>query len=85
MSRSLARSLAAAAIRVNTIAPGFVETEMMCGGLTAGEIDAFNRMVPLGRMASPEEIAGGVAFLLGDDSVYITGATLNITGGQLMY
>ena len=42
-------------------------------------------MVPLGRMAAPEEIADVAAFLVGEESRYITGATLNVTGGQLMY
>jgi NAD(P)-dependent dehydrogenase (short-subunit alcohol dehydrogenase family) len=85
MSRNLARTLAPDGIRVNTIAPGFVETEMMLGGLGQDEVESFRKMVPLGRMATPAEIAGAVSFLLGTDSAYITGATLNVTGGQLMY
>jgi NAD(P)-dependent dehydrogenase (short-subunit alcohol dehydrogenase family) len=85
MSRGLARTFAPHAIRVNTVAPGFVETDMMLGGLSDREIDDFTAMVPLGRMAAAEELASTVAFLLGDDARYITGATLNVTGGQLMY
>jgi NAD(P)-dependent dehydrogenase (short-subunit alcohol dehydrogenase family) len=85
MSRGLARTFAPHGIRVNTVAPGFVETEMMLGGLTDGEIEDFRAMVPLGRMAAADELASTVSFLLGDDSRYITGATLNVTGGQLMY
>jgi NAD(P)-dependent dehydrogenase (short-subunit alcohol dehydrogenase family) len=85
MSRGLARTYAPHAIRVNTVAPGFVETEMMLDGLSDGQIEDFRAMVPLGRMAVAEELASTVSFLLGEDSRYVTGATLNVTGGQLMY
>lgn len=85
MSRNLARSLAHERIRVNTVAPGFVETDMMLDGLSDEQVRAFNQMVPLQRMADASELAGTVSFLLGADSSYITGATINVTGGQLMY
>jgi len=85
MSRGLARTLAPHGIRVNTLAPGFVETEMMVGGLTQDEVDAFARMVPLGRMATPEEVADVASFLMGHDARYVSGATVNVTGAQLMY
>lgn len=85
MSRGLARTFAPHAIRVNTVAPGFVETDMMLAGLTDQQIADFRAMVPLGRMAAADELASTVSFLLGDDARYITGATLNVTGGQLMY
>jgi NAD(P)-dependent dehydrogenase (short-subunit alcohol dehydrogenase family) len=58
---------------------------MMLGGLSEAEINDFTAMVPLGRMAAAAELASTVSFLLGDDARYITGATLNVTGGQLMY
>jgi NAD(P)-dependent dehydrogenase (short-subunit alcohol dehydrogenase family) len=85
MSRGLARTYAPHGIRVNTVAPGFVETEMMLGGLSQREVEDFKAMVPLGRMAESQELAATVSFLLGDDARYVTGATLNVTGGQLMY
>lgn len=85
MSRGLARTLAPHQIRVNTVAPGFVDTAMMRGGLTDAQLQSSIDQVPLGRLAAPEEVGDTVAFLLGDDSRYITGATLNVTGGQLMY
>jgi NAD(P)-dependent dehydrogenase (short-subunit alcohol dehydrogenase family) len=85
MSRGLARSLAPHGIRVNAVAPGFVETEMMLSGLSQSEIDTSIAMVPLGRMATPEEVADAAAFLLSDDARYVSGATLNVTGAQLMY
>ena len=85
MSRGLARALGPSGIRVNTIAPSFVETEMMLEGLGEDELQGFREMVPLGRIATADEVAGSVSFLLGPDAAYITGATLNVTGGQLMY
>ncbi len=85
MSRGLARSLAPYGIRVNTVAPGFVDTAMMRGGLTDEQLQSSIDQVPLGRLASPEEVADTVSFLVGPDSRYVTGATLNVTGGQLMY
>lgn len=85
MSRGLARTLAPHAIRVNTVAPGFVDTPMMRSGLTDAQLQASVDQVPWGRMAEPEEVADTVSFLIGNDSRYMTGATLNVTGGQLMY
>jgi NAD(P)-dependent dehydrogenase (short-subunit alcohol dehydrogenase family) len=85
MSRGLARTLAPHAIRVNTVAPGFVDTPMMRSGLTDAQLQASVEQVPWGRMAEPEEVADTVSFLIGNDSRYMTGATLNVTGGQLMY
>jgi NAD(P)-dependent dehydrogenase (short-subunit alcohol dehydrogenase family) len=85
MSRGFARSLAPHNIRVNTVAPGFVDTAMMRGGLTDAQLQSSIDQVPLGRLASPEEVADTVSFLIGPDSRYVTGATLNVTGGQLMY
>lgn len=85
MSRGLARTMAPHQIRVNTIAPGFVDTSMMRGGLTEEQLAENVAQVPLGRLAAPDEIADAAVFLAGSDARYITGATLNITGGQLMY
>lgn len=85
MSRGLARTLAPAGIRVNTVAPGATDTEMMRGGLSQEELARFVAMIPLERMADPNELAGATVFLASDHARYITGATINITGGQIMY
>ncbi len=85
LSRGLARSLAADEITVNTVAPGAADTSMMRGGSTDEELAAFVSMIPLGRMAQPDELAGIVLFLASDHARYITGATINVTGGQIMY
>lgn len=85
LSRGLARSLAADQITVNTVAPGAADTSMMRGGSTDNELAAFVSMIPMGRMAQPDEFAGIVLFLASDHARYITGATINVSGGQIMY
>jgi NAD(P)-dependent dehydrogenase (short-subunit alcohol dehydrogenase family) len=85
MSRGLARSLAPEGITVNTVAPGAVDTPMMRSGMTDEDLADFVRMIPLGRMAEPSELAGAVLFLASEASRYVTGATINVSGGQLMY
>ena len=81
--RSLARELAPE-IRVNAVAPGFVDTDLLSGDTPDKRAERISR-VPLGRVASPEEIARPVVFLLSDMSSYITGATLDINGGLFIH
>ncbi len=85
MSRGLARSLAPDGITVNTVAPGAVDTAMMRSGLTDEQLASHVAPIPLGRMAEPDEIAGTVLYLASSLARYVTGATLNVTGGWLMY
>jgi NAD(P)-dependent dehydrogenase (short-subunit alcohol dehydrogenase family) len=85
MSRGLARTLAPDGITVNTVSPGAVDTEMMRGGSSDQDLADFIKMIPLGRMAYPSELAGIVVFLASDHASFITGATANVSGGQLMY
>ena len=85
MTRGLARTYAADGITVNTVSPGGVDTGMMRGGLSDDAVEAFIKQIPLGRLAQPEELAGAVVFLASDHASYITGATINVSGGQLMY
>ena len=79
-ARSLARELGSRSITVNVVAPGPVDTDMT---RTLGEekLKAFAELVPLGRIASPEEIAGAIAFLASADAAYITGAVIPVDGG----
>lgn len=79
-ARSLARELGSRSITVNVVAPGPVATDMTAelGEKRIGELIA---AVPLGRMASPDEIAAAVAFLASDDAGYITGAVIPVDGG----
>ena len=85
MSRGLARTLASDGITVNTVSPGAADTAMMRDGSSEQDLARFVEMIPLGRMARPDELAGTVVFLASDHAAYITGATINVSGGQLMY
>jgi NAD(P)-dependent dehydrogenase (short-subunit alcohol dehydrogenase family) len=85
MSRGLARTLAPHGITVNTVSPGGADTPMMRGGQTEEQLAAFVEMIPIGRLAHPREVATTVLFLASDHAGYITGATINVSGGQLMY
>jgi NAD(P)-dependent dehydrogenase (short-subunit alcohol dehydrogenase family) len=85
MTRGLARTLAPDGITVNAVSPGAADTSMMRSGMTDEGLAEFVKMIPLGRMAAPEEVASSVLFLASDLGRYITGATINVSGGQLMY
>lgn len=85
MTRGLARTYAADGITVNSVSPGGVDTPMMRGGQTDEQLAEFVKMIPLGRLAGPRELAGPVVFLASDHASYITGAVINVSGGQLMY
>lgn len=84
LTRGFAREFAPS-VRVNAIAPGFVDTAMMRNGLTDEQLERLVEQVPLGRIASPEEVADAALLLIDDGARYMTGATLNVTGGQLIY
>lgn len=79
-ARSLARELGSRSITVNVVAPGPVSTDMTAA-LGEDRLKELTDAVPLNRMASPEEIAGVVAFLAGTDGGYITGAVIPVDGG----
>jgi 3-oxoacyl-[acyl-carrier protein] reductase len=83
LTRSTARELASRGITVNCVAPGFVATDMTAA-LPEERRAAILEQVPLGRMASPQEIAQAVAFLVSDDAAYITGQVLAVNGGMAM-
>jgi 3-oxoacyl-[acyl-carrier protein] reductase len=80
MARSLARELGSRSITANVVAPGFVETDMTAV-LTDDQKSTIKTQVPLGRYASPDEIAAAVTWLAGDGAAYVTGAVIPVDGG----
>ena len=85
LCRGLARTLGPHRITVNCVSPGQVHTPMLMTGLAPEVYETMKKQTPLGYVAEPEEIAGPVVFLASDHASYITGATLNVSGGFLMY
>ena len=79
-ARSLARELGSRSITANVVAPGPVATDMT-GALSEARLAELTAAVPLGRMATADEIAGVVQFLAGPDAAYITGAVIPVDGG----
>ena len=85
MTRGLARTFGPHGITVNTVSPGQVHTPMLMTGLSPEVYESMKKQTPLGYVAEPEELAGPVVFLASDHARYITGSTLNVSGGFLMY
>ena len=79
-TKSLAKELGGRNITVNTISPGFIETDMT-EELNEKQKEAILSQVPLGRMGSAQEVAWAVRFLVSDHATYITGTTLHVNGG----
>jgi 3-oxoacyl-[acyl-carrier protein] reductase len=82
-SKSLAREVGTRNITVNTIAPGFIDTDMT-RALPEEQRAALTTQIPLNRLGQPEDIAKAVTFLAGEGGSYITGQTLNVNGGMYM-
>jgi len=83
LTRSMAREIGSRAITVNSVAPGFIATDMT-DELPEANREALLKQVPLGRLGDPKEIAAAVAFLVSDSASYITGETLHVNGGMYM-
>ncbi len=83
-TRATAREVASRSITVNAVAPGFIETEMT-GDLGEAASKAILATIPLGRFGQPQDVANLVAFLASEASGYITGQTLAVDGGMVMY
>jgi 3-oxoacyl-[acyl-carrier protein] reductase len=81
---SLAREMAPHGINVNCVAPGLMYTEMVAEAIDA-DPERFNKRVPLGRIGKTEEVAGVVVFLCSDRANYMTGATVDVSGGLAMH
>jgi NAD(P)-dependent dehydrogenase (short-subunit alcohol dehydrogenase family) len=87
LTRAMALALAADGVRVNAVAPGYVRTELVQKLETEGALDTqrIAAHTPLGRLASPDEIAAVIAFLASSQASYVTGTTLNADGGWLAF
>jgi 3-oxoacyl-[acyl-carrier protein] reductase len=81
LTKSLARELAPRGVRVNAVAPGFIETDMTAT-LPDNVCEAARAQIALGTFGTPGDVARAVAFLASDDAAYITGQTLAIDGGM---
>jgi 3-oxoacyl-[acyl-carrier protein] reductase len=78
MTKSLALEIGSRGIRVNAVAPGLIETEMIEAIPMLAEMQ---KRIPLGRLGKPEDVAGAVSFLCSPDASYITGTTISVNGG----
>jgi 3-oxoacyl-[acyl-carrier protein] reductase len=82
-SKALAKEVATRNITVNTVAPGFIETDMT-RALPAAQREAYMAQIPVGRFGAAEEVANAVLFLASREAGYITGQTLHVNGGMYM-
>jgi len=80
LTRSLCKELSPRGIRVNSVAPGLVDTDQMTG-VPAEAVARYTKMIPLGRFAAAEEIADVILFLGSNAARYVNGATINVDGG----
>jgi 3-oxoacyl-[acyl-carrier protein] reductase len=83
LTMAIAREVASRSITCNAVAPGFIETSMTSGFSEEFKQNAL-KMIPLGRVGTPEDVASAVEFLASEEASYITGHVLNVNGGMLM-
>merc|ERR1719231_612141 len=79
LTKSCAKELARHNIRCNAVNPGFIETEMALA-VPEKVLDKFKERIPMGRLGDPQEVADAIAFLASDNSSYLTGHVLEVTG-----
>jgi 3-oxoacyl-[acyl-carrier protein] reductase len=83
LTKSMAREFASRNITVNAVAPGYIATDMT-SVLDEEVQEKIKAEIPLASLGTPEDVAGAVAYLVGDDSAYITGQTIHVNGGMYM-
>ncbi|MFI0373482.1 glucose 1-dehydrogenase [Actinomadura sp. 1N219] len=81
LTRTLAAELGPRGVRVNSVSPGYIDTPMYRGAVPEDEADAIRAQVASGRIGTPEEVAGVVAFLASADAAYVNGQDLIVDGG----
>ncbi len=84
LTKSNAKELGKYKIRVNAVAPGVVMTDMVKNTVPDATVQRLNQMTPIGRAATPEDIAGLYVYLASDESLCTTGTIINIDGGLVM-
>jgi 3-oxoacyl-[acyl-carrier protein] reductase len=82
--KSLAVELASHDITVNSVAPGWVDTEMVAAAMESEGRDRITRAIPVGRVATPKDIAGPIVFLCSELARHVTGEILNVNGGSVL-
>ncbi|MGC3996208.1 MAG: 3-oxoacyl-[acyl-carrier-protein] reductase [Anaeromyxobacter sp.] len=83
LTKSVARELASRNVRVNAVAPGYIDTDMTAG-LPEAAKTKMQELIPLARLGSAQDVADAVAFLASDRAAYVTGETLRVNGGMYM-
>jgi 3-oxoacyl-[acyl-carrier protein] reductase len=84
LTRATAKEFAPAGVTVNAVCPGLIDTPMVTALTTDGERRDYAAGFPIPRLGAPDEVAALVAYLCSDDAAYITGAAVDINGGDLM-
>lgn len=85
MSRALARAMGPRGVTVNCIAPGLIESPMMSSALSDSKRAELEAAVPLRRFGEPAEVAAVAVFLSSDAASYVSGATINVSGGYVLH
>lgn len=83
-TRHLANEVAADGITVNAVCPGLIDTQMISDTISAERMAEYARSFPIQRLGRPDEVAAMIRYLASDDAAYVTGAALDINGGDLM-
>jgi 3-oxoacyl-[acyl-carrier protein] reductase len=85
LTRAAALEWGCHGIRVNAVCPGYVPTEMGAGTRTEADVATWCARSPLGRLGTPEDVAGAVVFLASPDAAYLTGQVLDVSGGMMLH